>query len=63
MATVISLVRRNLTDAERQTRYRAVRVSGTPAIRTRRPTDRRGRARRWINHFAGPVDAQIEYAA
>src|SRR5271166_6115620 len=52
-----------MTDAERQARYRAARASGTPVIRTRRPTDHRGRARRWTDHVAGLVDAQIEYAA
>jgi hypothetical protein len=52
-----------MTDAERQARYRAARASGTPVIRTRRPADHRGRARRWTDHVAGLVDAQIEYAA
>jgi hypothetical protein len=52
-----------MTDAERQARYRAAHASGTPVIRTRRPTDHRGRARRWTDHVAGLVDAQIEYAA
>jgi len=52
-----------MTDAERQARYRAARASGTPVTRTRRPIDHRGRARRWTNHVAGLVDAQIEYAA
>ena len=32
-------------------------------IRTRRPADQRGRARRWTDHVAGLVEAQVEYAA
>jgi hypothetical protein len=52
-----------MTDAERQVRYRAARAAGTPVIRTRRPADHRGRARRWNDHVAGLVEAQIEYAA
>jgi hypothetical protein len=52
-----------MTDAERQARYRAARAAGTPIIRTRRPVDHRGRARRWTDHVTGLVHAQIEYAA
>ncbi|HME23855.1 MAG TPA: hypothetical protein VKI44_21430 [Acetobacteraceae bacterium] len=52
-----------MTDAERQARYRAARAAGVPVIRTRRPTDHRGRARRWTDHVAGLVEAQVEYAA
>jgi hypothetical protein len=52
-----------MTDAERQARYRAARAAGEPLIRTRRPTDHRGRARRWSDHVAGLVEAQVEYAA
>jgi hypothetical protein len=52
-----------MTDAERQTRYRAARATGAPVIRTRRPADHRGRARRWTDHVAGLVEAQVEYAA
>jgi hypothetical protein len=52
-----------MTDAERQARYRAARATGAPVIRTRRPADHRGRARRWTDHVAGLVDAQVEYAA
>jgi hypothetical protein len=52
-----------MTDAERQARYRAARAAGVPVIRTRRPADHRGRARRWIDHIAGLVEAQVEYAA
>ena len=52
-----------MTDAERQARYRAARAAGVPVIRTRRPVDHRGRARRWTDHVAGLVEAQVEYAA
>src|SRR5271154_3020409 len=52
-----------MTDAERHARYRAARATGAPVIRTRRPTDHRGRARRWTDHVAGLVEAQIEFAA
>ena len=52
-----------MTDAERQARYRAARAAGVPVIRTRRPADHRGRARRWTDHVAGLVEAQVEYAA
>jgi hypothetical protein len=52
-----------MTDAERQARYRAARAAGIPVIRTRRPADHRGRARRWTDHVAGLVEAQVEYAA
>jgi hypothetical protein len=52
-----------MTDAERQVRYRAARAAGKPVIRTRRPADHRGRARRWTDHVTGLVEAQVEYAA
>ena len=52
-----------MTDAERQARYRAARAAGAPVIRVRRPADHRGRARRWTDHVAGLVEAQVEYAA
>jgi hypothetical protein len=52
-----------MTGAERQARYRAARAAGVPVIRTRRPADHRGRARRWTDHVAGLVEAQVEYAA
>ena len=52
-----------MTDAERQARYRAARAAGAPVVRTRRPADHRGRARRWNDNVAGLVDAQAEYAA
>jgi hypothetical protein len=52
-----------MTDAERQARYRAARTAGVPIVRTRRPTDHRGRARRWTDHVTGLVEAQVEFAA
>ena len=59
-----------MTDAERQARYRAARATehakegtGVPVVRVHRPADHRGRARRWADHVAGLVQAQIEYAA
>ena len=52
-----------MTDAERQARYRAARAAGKPVIRMRRALDHRGRARRWTDHVAGLVEAQVEYAA
>ena len=54
---------RPMTDAERQARYRAARAADTPAIRSRRPTDRRTRARRWRDTIAALVDLQGEYIA
>ena len=51
-----------MTDAERQARYRAARGAGSPVIRIRRPADHRGRARRWTDHVAGLVEAQVEFA-
>jgi hypothetical protein len=50
-----------MTDAERQARYRAARASGVPIVRTRRPTDHRGRARRWTDHVTGLVKEQVEF--
>ncbi len=52
-----------MTDAERQARYRAARAAGVPVVRTRRPADLRGRARRWNDNVAGLIEAQAEYAA
>ena len=54
---------RAMTDAERQARYRAARASGTPVIRTRRPTDHRSRARRWNDAVAELTRLQAEYDA
>ena len=52
-----------MTDAECQARYRAARATGAPVIRTRRPADHRGRAKRWTDHVIGLVEAQVEFAA
>ena len=52
-----------MTDAERQARYRAARAAGKTVVRVRRTLDHRGRARRWTDHVAGLVEAQVEYAA
>ena len=52
-----------MTDAERQARHRAAHPPGVPVIRFRRPADHRGRARRWDDHVAGLVQAQVEFAA
>jgi hypothetical protein len=43
---------RAMTAAERQARYRAARIAGTPLIRTRRPADHRGRSHRWRDAVA-----------
>jgi hypothetical protein len=52
-----------MTDAERQARYRAARAAGVPVIRTRRPADHRGRARRWHDTVAALLEMQAEYIA
>jgi hypothetical protein len=52
-----------MTGAERQARYRAARMSGTPVIRLRRPVDRRSRIQRWNDTIAALTDLQTEYAA
>jgi hypothetical protein len=52
-----------MTDAERQARYRAARAAGAPVVRTRRPADHRGRARRWDDHVTGLAEEQIEFMA
>jgi hypothetical protein len=52
-----------MTDAERQTRYRAARAAGAPLVRTRRALDHRSRAGRWNDNVAGLVAAQVAYAA
>ncbi len=54
---------RPMTDAERQARHRAVRAAGAPVIRTRRPADHRGRARRWHDAVAELTELQAQYAA
>src|SRR5580704_16233067 len=57
-----SIGERPMTDAERQARHRAARAAGAPVIRTRRPADRRGRARRWHDAVAELADLQAHYA-
>jgi hypothetical protein len=52
-----------MTDAERQARCRAARVTGVPVIRMRRVGDHRSRAQRWNDGVAGLVESQAEYAA
>jgi hypothetical protein len=52
-----------MTDAERQARYRAARAAGVPVIRTRRPADHRGRAKRWHDTVAALAEMQAEYIA
>ena len=49
-----------LTGAERQARWRA-RHAGAPAIRYRRPADRRSRPQRWYDAVAELVALQSEY--
>ena len=51
-----------MTNAERQARYRAARIAGTPVIRTRRPADHRSRAQRWRDTVATLTALQAEYA-
>lgn len=52
-----------MTDAERQAHYCAARAAGVPVVDTRHASDHRGRARRWTDHVAGLVEAQVEFAA
>ena len=54
---------RAMTDAERQTRHRAARATGTQVTRTRRPADHRSRARRWHDVVAELMVLQAQYAA
>ena len=54
---------RAMTAAERQARYRAARMAGTPIVRPRRPVDHRGRAQRWRDAVATLTALQAEYAA
>ena len=51
------------TAAERQARYRAARMVGTPIVRPRRPADHRSRAQRWRDAVATLITLQAEYAA
>jgi hypothetical protein len=57
-----SIGQRPMTDAERQARHRAARAAGAPVVRTRRPTDHRGRARRWHDAVAELTESQVHYA-
>ena len=57
-----SIGERPMTDAERQARHRAARAAGAPVIRTRHPTDHRGRAQRWHDAVAELTEAQAQYA-
>lgn len=50
-----------LTGAERQARYRA-RHAIAPALRYRRPADRRSRVQRWQDAVAELLTLQTEYA-
>jgi hypothetical protein len=43
--------------------YTDARAAAVPAIHIGRPADHRGRARRWTDHVAGLVDAQVEFMA
>ena len=52
-----------MTGAERQARYRAARMSGTPVTRIRRPANRRSRIQRWNDTIAALTELQAEYAA
>ena len=52
-----------MTGAERQARYRAARMCGTPVIRIRRPADRRSRIQRWNDTIAALTELQAEYTA
>lgn len=54
-----------LTNAERQANYRARRqaLHAIPAIRYRRPADRRSRPQRWQDAVAELLALQAEYAA
>ena len=58
-----SIGERPMTDAERQARSRAARASGTPPVRTRRPLDRRSRAKRWRDAVSELTTLQGQYAA
>ena len=54
-----------LTNAERQANYRARHqtLQAIPAIRYRRPADRRSRPQRWHDAVAELLALQAEYAA
>ena len=50
-----------LTPAERQARYRAARQASTPAVRYRKPGDRRSRPQRWKDAVAELIELQAGY--
>jgi hypothetical protein len=50
-----------MTAAERQARFRATHVDGTPRIRYRGPVDRRSQAQRWQEAVAELVALQDYY--
>ena len=52
-----------MTGAERQARYRAAHAAGAPAVRTRRPADRRSLIQRWNDMIAALTELQVEYGA
>jgi hypothetical protein len=52
-----------MTAAERQARFRAARVTGTPPLRLRQLIDHRSRNRRWHNAVATLTALQAEAAA
>jgi hypothetical protein len=58
-----SIGERPMTDAERQARRRAARAAGASVVRTRRPADRRSRARRWHDAVAELAELQAQYVA
>ena len=58
-----SIGERPMTAAERQARCRAARAVGKPVIRTRRPQDRRGRARRWHESVSTLIELQAGYGS
>lgn len=50
-----------LTNAERQRRYRERRSEQQPAVKYRRPKDRRSRPERWRDAVQTLLDLQAEY--
>jgi hypothetical protein len=49
--------------AESEASHRAARTAGAPVRRTRRPADRRSRARRWGDAVADLAELHAQYAA
>lgn len=56
-----SLSGMTMTQAERQARYRARQAEGAPALRYRKPADRRSRLQRWRDAVAELQDLRREY--